>query len=69
MKVGLRHRCVMSPWLFNIFMDGVVRAVRARVKEQAARMIFEGQRKWEVTSQCLPMIQFLFHVVERSCKV
>ena len=24
-NVGLRQGCVMSPWLFNIYMDGVVR--------------------------------------------
>ncbi len=24
-KVGLRQGCVMSPWLFNIYMDGVMR--------------------------------------------
>ncbi len=24
-KVGLRQGCVMSPWLFNIYMDGVMK--------------------------------------------
>ena len=28
--VGLRLGCVMSPWLFNVHMDGVVREVNAR---------------------------------------
>ena len=27
-NVGLRQGCVMSPWLFNLYMDGVVRAVK-----------------------------------------
>ncbi len=26
-KVGLRQGCVMSPWLFSIYMDGVMRHV------------------------------------------
>ena len=26
-NVGLRQACVMSPWLFNVYMDGVVREV------------------------------------------
>ena len=26
-NVGLRQGCVMSPWLFNVYMDGVVREV------------------------------------------
>ena len=30
-NVGLRQGCVMSPWLFHIYMDGVVRDVNVRV--------------------------------------
>ena len=30
-NVGLRQGCVMSPWLFNVNMDGVVREVNVRV--------------------------------------
>ena len=30
-NVGLRQGCVMSRWLFNIYMDGVVREVNVRV--------------------------------------
>ena len=30
-NVGLRQGCVMSPWLFNVYMDGVVREVNVRV--------------------------------------
>ena len=30
-NVGLRQGCVMSSWLFNVYMDGVVREVSVRV--------------------------------------
>ena len=29
-NVLLRQGCVMSPWLFNVYMDGVVREVNVR---------------------------------------
>ncbi len=33
-KVDLRHGCVMSPWLFNIYMDGVMREMKGKVGEE-----------------------------------
>ena len=30
-NVGLRQGCVMSPWLFNVYVDGVVRELNVGV--------------------------------------
>ena len=37
-KMGLRQGCVMSPWLFNVYMDGVVREVYSRVNGMGVKL-------------------------------
>ncbi len=48
-KVGLRQGCVMSPWLFNIYVDGVMRKMEGKVGKVGVRMYDEG-RKWVLNS-------------------
>ena len=38
-NVGLRQGCVISPWLFNVYMDGVVREVNVRVLGKGLEML------------------------------
>ena len=47
--VGVRQSCVMSLWLFNIFMDGCMREMKAKVGNIGARMKLSGC-DWEVTA-------------------
>ena len=47
-KMRLRQGCVMLPWLFNMYMDGVVREVYNRVKGMGVSMSTGGV--WRVLS-------------------
>ncbi len=40
---GVRQGCVMSPWLVNLYMDGVMREIKAKVVDDGVGMCVGGR--------------------------
>ena len=47
-NVGLRLGCVMSLWLFNVYMDGVVRKGNVRVLGKGLELLSENGGRFEI---------------------
>ena len=47
-NVGLRRGCVITPWLFNVYMDGVVREVNARVLGNGLELLSANGGRFEI---------------------
>ena len=47
-NVGLRQGCVMSPWLFNVYMDCVMREVNARVLGKWLELLSVNDDRFEI---------------------
>ena len=45
-NVGLRHGCVMSPWLFNVYADGVVREMNVKMLGKGLELL--SANGWQV---------------------
>ena len=46
-ETGLRQGCVMSPWLFNIYMDGLMRELKVKTKLSGV-VLGEGGERWRI---------------------
>ena len=53
-KVGRHQGCVMSPWLFNVFIDGVMREVQQEVRET-------GVSLWDASRNCALKVGWLLY--------
>ena len=47
-NVGLKQGCVMSPWLFNVYMDLVVREVNVRVLGKGLELLGANGGRFEI---------------------
>ena len=47
-NVGLRHGCVISPWLFHVYMDGVLREVNVRVLGKGLELLSANGGRFEI---------------------
>ena len=47
-NVGLRQGCVMSPCLFNVYIDGVVREVNVRVLWKGLKLLNANGGRFEI---------------------
>ena len=47
-RVGLRKGCVMLLWLFNLYTDGVVREVNARLLGRGLKLEDGNDKEWEM---------------------
>ena len=47
-NIGLRQGCVMYPWLFNVYMDGVVREVNVGVLGKGLELLSANGERIEI---------------------
>ena len=45
-RLGLRQECVMSPWLFDLYIDGVVREANTSVLGRGLELVDGNDNEW-----------------------
>ena len=56
----MRQGCVKSPWLFNVYMDGVVRVVNVRVIGKGLELMSANGGRFDKNQQLL-ILQIIQH--------
>ena len=68
-NVGLRQGCVMSPWLFYVYMDGVVREVNVRVFGKRLELLSENGDRFEINQLLFEDDTALVADSEEKCRL
>ena len=66
-NVGLRQGCVMSPWLFNVYMYGVVGQVNVRVLGKGLELLRANGWRFEINQMLFADDIALVADFRRSC--
>ncbi len=66
-EVGVRQECIMSLWLFNIFMDGCIREMKVGVWDFGARLNVNGVEQ-PLVSESEGILQRIVDEFDRVCK-
>ena len=66
-NVGLRQGCVMSPWLFNVYMDSVVQEVNVRVLGKGLELLGVNGGRFEISQLLFADDTALVLTQRRSC--
>ena len=47
-RLGLRQGCVMLQWLFNLYIDGVIREINGLVLGRGLKLVDGNDNEWEL---------------------
>ena len=68
-NVGLRQGCVMSPWLFNVYMDSVVREVNVWVLEKGLELLSANGGRFEINQLLFADTALVADSEEKLCRL
>ena len=54
---GVRQGCIISPWLFNVYIDGVMKEVKMWMGRRGVSFMEDG-REWRCLASCMQMTWF-----------
>ena len=54
---GVRRGCTMSPWLFSVYMDAVMKEVKMGIGRRGMRFQ-EEVREWRMPGPCMQVTWF-----------